>query len=89
MAEGEAMSRWGYTPIENIAFALQNIAKILERIENKMPVPGGEITTTELWQQPTPEVVEEFDEDQAAYDAAMADAIEEAKDKVNDLPKLS
>lgn len=24
-----------------------------------MPVPGGEITTTELWQQPTPEVVEE------------------------------
>ena len=54
-----------------------------------MPVPGGEITTTEIWQQPTPEVVEEFDEDQAAYDAAMADAIEEAKDKVNDLPELS
>ena len=42
------MNRWGYTPIENIAFALQNIAKILERIENKMPVPGGEITTSEI-----------------------------------------
>lgn len=28
-----------------------------------MPVPGGEITTTELWQQPTPEVVEEVVED--------------------------
>ena len=50
-----------------------------------MPVPGGEITTTELWQQPTPEptpeVVEEFSEDQAAYDAALADAIEEVKTK--------
>jgi hypothetical protein len=32
-----------------------------------MPVPGGEITTTEIWQQPVeevvPEVVEEEDED--------------------------
>ena len=24
-----------------------------------MPVPGGEITTTELWQQPVEETVEE------------------------------
>ena len=48
MVKGKAMNRWGYTPIENIAFALQNIAKILERIENKMPVPGGEITTSEI-----------------------------------------
>jgi len=29
-----------------------------------MPVPGGEITTTELWQQPTPEVVEEVVEEE-------------------------
>lgn len=54
-----------------------------------MPTPSGEITTTELWTAPTPEVVEEYDEDQAAYDAAMADAVEVAKDKVNDLPELS
>ena len=42
-----------------------------------MPVPGGEITTTELWQQPTPEVVEEVVEDSTT---------EEDED---DLPKLS
>jgi hypothetical protein len=80
------MSRWGYTPIENIAFALQNIAKILERIENKMPVPGGEITTSEILIPKVEEVVEEYNEDVAAYDAAMADALEKAK---NDLPELS
>ena len=58
------MSRWGYTPIENIAFTLQNIAKILERIENKMPVPGGEITTSEiLTPVVVPEVVPDEDED--------------------------
>ena len=60
------MTRWGYSPIENIAFALQNIAKILERIENKMPVPGGEITTSEIL-IPVPEevveVVEEVEDD--------------------------
>ena len=32
--------------------------------ETVMPVPGGEITTTELWQQPTPEVVEEVVEEE-------------------------
>jgi nitrogen regulatory protein PII len=58
VAEGEAMTRWGYSPIENIAFALQNIAKILERIENKMPVPGGEITTSEILVPKVEEVVE-------------------------------
>ena len=42
-----------------------------------MPVPGGEITTTELWQQPTPEVVEEVVEDSTT---------EEDED---DLPELS
>ena len=60
------MSRWGYTPIENIAFALQNIAKILERIENKMPVPEGEITTSEIYVpevEVVPEVVPDEDED--------------------------
>jgi hypothetical protein len=44
--------------------------------ETVMPVPGGEITTTELWQQPVeqelPEVVEEV--------------VEEVED---DLPELS
>ena len=51
-----------------------------------MPVPGGEITTTELWS-----------ENQAAYDAAMAEAVEDAKEVVedstkkdeDDLPELS
>jgi len=52
------MSRWGYSPIENIAFALQNIAKILERIENKMPVPEGNITTSEILIPAVEEVVE-------------------------------
>lgn len=59
-----------------------------------MPVPGGEITTTELWQAPVeqelPEVVEEvvdlYDKNQEVYEAAMADAIKKAK---NDLPELS
>ena len=43
-----------------------------------MPVPGGEITTTELWQQSTPEVVEEVVEDSTTE--------EEVED---DLPELS
>ncbi len=51
-----------------------------------MPVPGGEITSTETWS-----------ENQAAYDAAMAEAIEDAKEVVedsikedeDDLPELS
>jgi hypothetical protein len=59
MVEGEAMSEWQYTPIENIAFALQDIANTLERIEKLMPVPGGEITSTETWDAtPAEEVVE-------------------------------
>ena len=41
-----------------------------------MPVPGGEITTTELWQQPTPEVVEEVVEDSTT---------EEDKDDLSEL----
>ena len=54
-----------------------------------MPVPGGEISTSQIWTQPVEEVVDEvdlYDENQAAYEAAMADAIEKAK---NDLPELS
>ena len=53
-----------------------------------MPVPGGEITSTESWS-----------ENQSAYDAAMAEAIEDAKEVVedstteeeveDDLPELS
>ena len=58
------MNRWGYTPIENIAFALQNIAKILERIENKMPVPEGVITTSDILVPVVEEVVEEVKEDE-------------------------
>jgi hypothetical protein len=74
MVEGEAMTRWGYSPIENIAFALQNIAKILERIENKMPVPEGNITTSEILVPVVEEVVE------------VSTTEEEAED---DLPELS
>ena len=58
------MSEWQYTPIENIAFALQDIANTLERIEKLMPVPGGEITSTELWTGPAPEVAEEVVEEE-------------------------
>ena len=68
------MTRWGYSPIENIAFALQNIAKILERIENKMPVPEGNITTSDIL---VPVVEEEVVE---------VSTTEEAED---DLPELS
>jgi hypothetical protein len=54
--------------------------------EEVMPVPGGEITSTETWS-----------ENQAAYDAAMEEAIEDAKEVVenstieveDDLPELS
>ena len=57
MAKGETMSEWQYTPIENIAFALQDIANTLERIEKLMPVPEGQLTDSQIWT--TPEVVEE------------------------------
>jgi len=51
-----------------------------------MPTPQGDITSTETWS-----------ENQAAYDAAMAEAIEDAKEVVedsttedeDDLPELS
>jgi hypothetical protein len=50
--------------------------------EEIMPVPGGEITSTDTWS-----------ENQAAYDAALAEAEEKAKEIVkdteDDLPELS
>ena len=51
-----------------------------------MPVPGGEITTTEILVPKVEEVVEEYNEDVAAYEAVIAEASEKAK---NDLPELS
>jgi hypothetical protein len=54
--------------------------------ETVMPVPGGEITTTEILVPVVEEVVEEYNEDVAAYEAAVAEASEKAK---NDLPELS
>lgn len=60
MVEGEAMSEWQYTPIENIAFALQDIANTLERIEKLMtPVPEGIISTSTGPVDPAVEAVEE------------------------------
>ena len=77
------MSEWQYTPIENIAFALQDIANTLERIEKLMPVPGGEITSSEIWVNKLVEQVEENPQMQEA----LADA--DAKDEEDDLPELS
>ena len=54
--------------------------------ETVMPVPGGEITTSEILKPVVEEVVEEYNEDVAAYEAAIAEASEKAK---NDLPELS
>jgi hypothetical protein len=58
----------------------------MDKGETIMPVPGGEITTSEILVPKVEEVVKEYNEDVAAYDAAMADALEKAK---NDLPELS
>ena len=52
------MNRWGHTPIENIAYALLKISETLERMENKMPVPEGEITTSEIF---APQTADDFD----------------------------
>ena len=63
------MSRWGYTPIENIAFALQKIAITLEKMENKMPVPEGNITTSEIFVPEVEEVVEDSTTKEEADDS--------------------
>jgi hypothetical protein len=61
MVKGEAMNRWGHTPIENIAYALLKISETLERMENKMPVPEGEITTSEIFAAEEAQDIEDFD----------------------------
>jgi hypothetical protein len=61
MVKGEAMSEWQYTPIENIAFALEQISQTLERMEKLMtPVPEGEITTSEILSADAEEATEEY-----------------------------
>ena len=55
------MNRWGHTPIENIAYALLKISETLNRIENKMPVPEGDITTSEIL---IPEVIQVEEEEE-------------------------
>lgn len=78
------MNRWGHTPIENIAYALLKISETLNRIENKMPVPEGEITTSEIFAAEEAQdiadfdIVLEMDEENIPW--------EEVK---NDLPELS
>jgi Holliday junction resolvase len=66
------------------AWVIQDLAQWLK--EKQMPVPGGEITTSEILVPVVEEVVEEYNEDVAAYEAAIAEASEKAK---NDLPELS
>ena len=55
------MNRWGHTPIENIAYALLKISETLERMENKMPVPEGEITTSEIFAREEAQDIADFD----------------------------
>ena len=55
------MNRWGHTPIENIAYALLKISETLNRIENKMPVPEGEITTSEIFAAEEAQDIADFD----------------------------
>jgi Holliday junction resolvase len=62
------------------AWVIQDLAQWIK--EKQMPVPGGEITTSEILKP----VVEEYNEDVAAYEASIAEASEKAK---NDLPELS
>ena len=61
------MSEWEYSPIENIAFAIQEIASTLERIEKLMtPTPQGDITSTQTWDEaPVESVVEEAIEEES------------------------
>ena len=68
------MSEWEYSPIENIAFAIQEIASTLERIEKLMtPTPQGDITSTETWSEtPTEEVVEAVEEQLPEEEADQA-----------------
>ena len=78
------MNRWGHTPIENIAYALLKISEILERMENKMPVPEGEITTSEIFAAEEAQDIADFD--------IVLEMDEETipwEEVKNDLPELS
>jgi hypothetical protein len=64
MAKGEAMSdypAWGDNDFEHLLIAyLKRISISLEKMENKMPTPQGDITSTETWSEtPVEEAVEE------------------------------
>ena len=65
-----------------------------------MPVPGGEITTTELWQAPVEETVEEVVEDSIIYMdielptesekvPTIGEMIKLVEEDEDDLPELS
>ena len=58
------------------------------KVVTTMPVPEGNITTSEILVpvEPVDAFAEINNAELAAYDAAMADALEKAK---NDLPELS
>jgi hypothetical protein len=91
MVKGEAMNRWGHTPIENIAYALLKISATLERMENKMPVPEGEITTSEIFAAEEAQDIADFD---VVFEMNEDKKIEwdEVKKELeieNDLPELS
>jgi hypothetical protein len=91
MVKGEAMNRWGHTPIENIAYALLKISATLERMENKMPVPDGEITTSEIFAAEEAQDIADFD---VVFEMNEDKKIEwdEVKKELeieNDLPELS
>ena len=78
------MNRWGHTPIENIAYALLKISETLNRIENKMPVPEGEITTSEIFAAEEAQDIADFD--------IVLEMDEETipwEEVKNDLPELS
>jgi hypothetical protein len=68
--------------------------------ETIMPVPGGEITTTELWQAPVEETVEEVVEDSIIYMdielptesekvPTIGEMIKLVEEDEDDLPELS
>jgi hypothetical protein len=81
VVKGEAMNRWGHTPIENIAYALLKISETLERIENKMPTPEGIITTSDIY---VTEATVEVEEEKIPWEEVKKDLGIE-----NDLPELS
>ena len=72
------MSEWQYTPIENIAYALIDIANTLERIEKKMPTPQGNITGYGIWQgQPEENQPVEETKDEPGVQEVSTDPVQE------------